>query len=173
VSLSPGLRKLVLSLHVTSSVGLLGAIGAFLTLAITALSARNLRMVVGAYLAMDPIARWVILPLICGSLLSGLILGLGTPWGLARHYWVVIKLLVTSFATAVLLIKIPLIAEGARLSEAPVPDVDLLRQVGQQLLFHSAAGLTVLLLPMVLSIYKPRGLTRRGLRLQRRQAQAM
>jgi hypothetical protein len=172
VSLSPGLRRFGLCLHVTSSVGLLGAICAFLVLAIASLTAGNERLVLGAYLAMDPIARWVILPLMFASLLSGLVLGLGTPWGLLRHYWVLIKLLVTSFAAAVLMVKMALIAEGARLAAAPVPDVVMLRQVGQQLLFHSAAGLTVLLLPMVLSIYKPRGLTRRGHRLQLRQAQS-
>lgn len=115
---------------------------------------------------MDPIARTVILPLMFGSLLSGLVLGLGTPWGLVRHYWVLIKLVVTSFAAVVLLIKMPLIAEAARLAAAPAPDGDSLRLVGQQLLFHSAAGLTLLLLPMVLSTYKPRGLTRRGLARQ-------
>ena len=166
MTLSPGLRKLSLTLHVTSSVGMLGAIAAFLTLAIGALTARNERLVVGAYLAMDPIARTVILPLMFGSLLSGLVLGLGTPWGLARHYWVLIKLVVTSFAAVVLLIKMPLIAEAARLAAAPAPDGDSLRLLGQQLLFHSAAGLTLLLLPMILSTYQPRGLTRRGLARQ-------
>jgi hypothetical protein len=29
---------------------------------------------------------------------------LGTPWGLFRHYWVVFKLLITAFATIILLI---------------------------------------------------------------------
>lgn len=166
MNLSPGLRKFSLTLHVASSVGMLGAIATFLNLAIAALTAGNERLVVGAYLAMDPIAQMVILPLIFGSLLSGLVLGLGTPWGLVRHYWVLIKLIVTSFAAVVLLIKMPLIAEAARLAAAPAPDGDLLRLVGQQLLFHSAAGLTVLLLPMVLSTYKPRGLTGHGLARQ-------
>ncbi len=166
MNLSPGLRKFTLTVHVTSSPGLLGAIAAFLILAIAALTGRNDRLVVGAYLAMDLIARTVILPLMFGSLLSGLVLGLGTAWGLVRHYWVLIKLIVTSFAAAVLLIKMLLVAEAARMAAAPVPDGDALRQMGQQLLFHSAAGLTVLLLPMVLSTYKPRGLTRHGLRRQ-------
>jgi len=166
MNLSPGLRKFSLTLHVTSSVGMLGAIAAFLTLAIAALTARNERLVVGAYLAMDPIARMVILPLMFGSLLSGLVLGLGTPWGLVRHYWVLIKLTVTGFAAVVLLIKMPLIAEAARMAAAPTSDSDSLRLVGQQLLFHSAAGLTLLLPPMVLSTYKPRGLTRHGLARQ-------
>ena len=98
-------------------------------------------------------------------------MGLGTPWGLVRHYWVLIKLVDSSFAAAILLIKMPLIAEGARLAAAPAPDVGALHLVGQQLVFHSAAGLAVLLLPMVLSIYKPRGLTRHGLRRQTSQVQ--
>ena len=48
------------------------------------------------------------------SLLTGLIQSLGTPWGLFRHYRVVVKLLLTVFATAVLLVKMELIGYAAR-----------------------------------------------------------
>jgi hypothetical protein len=37
-------------------------------------------------------------------------------------------------------------------------------------LFHSVGGLLVLLIPLVLNIYKPRGLTRYGWRRQHEQA---
>jgi hypothetical protein len=43
-------------------------------------------MVRAAYLAMELIARFVIIPLAFASLLTGLIQSLGTPWGLFRHY---------------------------------------------------------------------------------------
>jgi hypothetical protein len=56
-------------------------------------------MVRAAYPAMELIARFVIVPLAFGSLLTGLIPSFGTPSGLSRHYWVLVKFLLTIFAT--------------------------------------------------------------------------
>src|SRR3981189_3404401 len=109
-----GVRKFALTAHVTSSVGLLGSIAAFLALAIAGLTSQDIKMVRAAYLAMEVIARCVIVPLAFASLLTGLIQSLGTPWGLFRHYWVLAKLLLTAFATIVLLIKLELIRYAAR-----------------------------------------------------------
>ncbi len=115
---------------------------------------------------MQPIARMVIVPLAFAALLTGLIQSLATAWGLFQHYWVVVKLLLTTFATTILLIKMALISEAARLaSETILPRADL-HAAGLQLAVHAAGGLSVLFLPMVLSIYKPQGRTRYGWRKQ-------
>lgn len=160
------LRKFALALHVTSSVSLLGAIAAFLALAVTGLTSQNALMVCAAYPAMQLIARFVVIPLTFASLLTGLIQSLGTPWGLFRHYWVLVKLLLTVFAATVLLLKIELIDHAARLAtEKALPHADL-GEAGIQLVVHAAGGLLVLLVPVVLSIYKPQGLTRYGWRKQ-------
>ena len=163
MNFTPGLRRFVLTLHITASVGLLGAIMAFLTLAIAGLTGRDQGLVRGAYLSMQMIANAVVVPLALAALATGIVQGLCTPWGLFRHYWVLIKLLLTAFATAVLLAKLPMIAAAARLAAAGASALDL-RDIGRQLLFHAAAGLAVLLVPTVLSVYKPRGLTRHGFR---------
>lgn len=98
MKMTPGLRKLALTAHVSCSVGLLGSIAAFLALALARLNAQDAHIVRAAYLAMDLTARSVIVPLAFAALLTGLIQSLGTPWGLFRHYWVVAKLLITAFA---------------------------------------------------------------------------
>jgi hypothetical protein len=116
MTMAPRLRKFALTAHVVSSVGLLGAIASFLALAVAGLTSHNGQMVCAAYLAMDLIARFVILALAFGSLLTGLIQSVGTPWGLFRHYWVLAKLLLTVFATIVLLVKMELIGYAARLT---------------------------------------------------------
>ena len=68
----------------------------------------------------------------------------------------------TAFATIVLLVKIELIGYAARLAaETILPSADL-RAVGMELAVHAAGGLLVLLVPAVLSVYKPRGLTPYG-----------
>ena len=164
MTMTHGLRKFALTAHVTFSVGLLGSIAAFLALAVAGLTSQNGQMVRAAYPAMELIARFVIVPFAFGSLLTGIIQSLGTTWGLFRHYWVVIKLLLTVFATAVLLLKMELVGYAARLAaETTLSRADL-RAAGIQLVVHAAGGLLVLLVPAVLSVYKPPGVTRYGRR---------
>src|SRR5258707_7130536 len=101
--MTSGLRKFALTGHLTSSVGLLGSIAAFLALAVAGLTSQDAQMVRAAYLAMELTARFVIVPLAFASLLTGLIQSLGTPWGLFRHYWVLLTLLLTILANIDLL----------------------------------------------------------------------
>lgn len=169
MTMTPSLRKLALTVHITSSVGLLGSIAAFLVLAITGLNSQDAQVIHAAYLAMDLVARLVIVPLAFASLLTGLIQSLGTHWGLFRHYWIAAKLLLTAFATAVLLIELDLIGYAAQLAtEVNSSHVDL-RMAGMELALHAAGGLLVLLVPAVLSVYKPRGLTAYGRRMRQEQ----
>jgi hypothetical protein len=169
MTMAPRLRKFALTVHVISSVGLLGAIAGFLALAVAGLTSQNDQMVRAAYLAMDLIARFVILALALASLLTGLIQSVGTPWGLFRHYWVLVKLLLSVFATIILLAKMELIGYAAHLSaETTLSRADL-RAAGIQLGIHASGGLLVLLVPAVLSVYKPPGMTRYGWRKQHEQ----
>lgn len=108
---------------------------------------------------MDLTARFVIVPLAFASLVTGVVQSLGTTWGLVRHYWVIVKLLLTVLAAAVLVAKLGLIAYAARLASETVLARNDLREVGRELLVHAAGGLLVLLAAAVLSVYKPRGVT--------------
>src|ERR671916_2640913 len=99
MTFGPALRRVIFTTHVTSSVGWIGAVLVFLALAAIGLSSEDERTVRGAYLVMAPAAWFVLVPLAHASLLSGIVLSLGTTWGLFRHYWVVLKLLITVFAT--------------------------------------------------------------------------
>ena len=166
MNMTPALRKLVLTGHVGLSVGLLGAIASFLAISIAGLSSDDARVVSAAYLAMKVVAQFVIVPLALASLLTGFLEALCTPWGLFRHYWVLAKLVITGFATIILLVKLELVSYAARLAtQVTLPDADL-HFAGMQLVVHAAGGLVVLFVPLVLSIYKPRGMTPYGLRKQ-------
>jgi hypothetical protein len=164
MTMTIGVRKFALTAHVMSSVGLLGSIAAFLVLAIAGLT--HEQMVRAAYPAMELIARFVIVPLAFASLLTGLMQSLGTAWGLFRHYWILLKLLLTVFAAVVLLAKMELIGYAARLSADATLSRSDLRTAGIQLVVHAAGGLLVLLVPAVLSVYKPPGMTQYGQRKQ-------
>ena len=162
--LAPRLRRLALTAHVGSSVGGLGAVGCFRALAVTGLTSRDAQTVRAAYLAMDVTARFVIVPLAIAALVTGLVQSLGTPWGLFRHYWVLIKFLVTIVAAVVLLQQLEPISYLAEVAaETSLTSADL-RQARTSLVVHAGVGLLVLLVPTTLSVYKPRGLTRYGRR---------
>jgi hypothetical protein len=163
------LRKFALTAHITSSVGLLGAIACFLALAVAGLASPDAPMVRAAYLAMELTTWFVIVPLAFASLLTGIEQSLGTAWGLFRHWWVLMKLLLTVFATIVLVLKMELISYVASVAaETALSSADL-RKARIELVIHAGGGLLVLLVPIVLSEYKPRGMTRYGWRKQHEQ----
>lgn len=160
--MKPHLRKLVLVGHVASSVGWLGALAAFLALAIIGLLDSELSRVHAAYLAMDMVTRYVIAPLAAASLATGVIQSLISPWGLVRHYWIVAKLVLTIIATAILVMKMNAIA---MLADAAVSGhVRGLEGLQLSLLIHAIGGLFILLSALALAIYKPAGLTSRDRR---------
>jgi hypothetical protein len=165
--MTPGVRKLALTAHVTCSVGWLGAVAGFLALAVAGLTTRELHLLRASYVAMDLIGWYVIVPLCFASLVTGLIQAVGTPWGLFRHYWVVAKLLIAILATIVLLVHMqPISALGRAAAEQALALGDF-RQVRIQLVADAGAALLVLFVATTLSVYKPRGLTKYGWRKQR------
>ena len=167
--MGPRLRLLALTAHVTASVGWLGAVASFLALALSGLNGRDPQTVRAAYLAMELTGWAVIVPLSAASLLTGLVQSLGTPWGLFRHYWVVVKLLLTVGGTALLLVHMrPVSYVAAVAARTTLSGADL-RAVRVQLVADAAAALVVLLAATALSVFKPRGMTRYG---QRRRDEA-
>lgn len=161
-TMPPGLRKFALATHVTVSVGLLGAVASFLALAVVGLTSGDARAIRVAYPAMALTAHDVVVPLAIAALVGGVVQGLGTRWGLFRHYWVASKLFLTAFATVVLLIKLSMIDYAARAAETASFGAEF-DMAQMQLVAHAAGGLVVLAIPVLLSIYKPWGRTHRGL----------
>jgi uncharacterized membrane protein len=124
------------------------------------------------WIAMDLTGWYAIVPLALASLLTGLVMALGTKWGLFRHYWVLISLVLTLLATVVLLLHMPdvsVLANAAREAEGAGLDgmaKHLNTRLGEGDLLHPALGLVVLLVIQVLNVYKPQGMTRYGWRKQ-------
>ena len=162
--MSPGLRRAALTVHVACSVGWLGAALAYVALNVPALSSSDEATVRAAYLMMEPVAWYAVTPLAVASLLTGVLQSVGTPWGLLRHYWVLISFVITLFANLFLLMHLP--AVSALGDQAADPKTDVFALGGD--LPHAVGGLLLLIVPLVLNSYKPRGLTRRGWRAQRR-----
>jgi hypothetical protein len=155
-------RKFALTAHVTASVGSLGAVAVFLALGVAGLISEDMERIRACYIAMELTTRFVIVPLILGSLVTGLVSALGTTWGLVQHYWVLVKLLLNIVVLLVVLLQmesISYIAAAAR--DARLSAVELF-DVRRSLVTHGAGGLVVLIVATILGIYKPRGLTPYG-----------
>lgn len=167
-----GLRRFALTAHIGTSVGWLGAVAAFLALAIVGLVSREDQTVRAAYLATDLVTWLVIVPLSLASLATGIIQSLGSRWGLFRHYWVLAKLLLTVVATALLLLHSQPISYLAEVATDGVPTDSALDGLRFQLVADAGGGLLVLLLITAISVYKPRGLTPYGQRKRRERRRA-
>lgn len=155
----PILRKLNLTAHVTSSVGWLGAVLAFLVLSVVGLMSHNDQTVRSCYVAMNLIGGFIIVPLSIVSLLSGLVQSLGTHWGLTRHYWVFTKFSLTVGATLLLLMHQFTAVAGAarRATDAAGPSLPDMGRLATQLVFDAGLATLVLLITTTLSVFKPWG----------------
>ncbi|WP_407551356.1 DUF2269 domain-containing protein [Streptomyces sp. Pv4-95] len=159
--LSRPARRGFLVVHVAVSVGWFGLTLGLLTLSITGYTTRSPEMAEIAYRAMKIFGDWLVVPIALASLLSGLVLSLGTRWGLARHRWVYTKFWLTLVTVLLSVFSLRpginhLAAEAA--AGTPVPDINLV-------VAPSVATATYLFITAV-SVLKPWGLTKRGSRLR-------
>ena len=171
MTMTPRLRKVALTAHITSSVGWLGAVACFLALAVVGMSSHDPATIRGAYLVMEPAAWFVLITLAFAPLLTGMIQSLGTTWGVVRHYWVLFKLLITVVATLVLVVYMETFRVMAGTAADPSAELGVVRNASPTL--HAALALIVLLMATVLAVHKPRGLTKYGQRKQQRQSGQM
>ncbi|MFD9629162.1 DUF2269 domain-containing protein [Streptomyces violascens] len=138
--------------HVAVSVSWLGVTIGLLALGITAYTTDSAAMTEAAYRAMKVFGDWLVVPIALVTLGTGVVLSLGTRWGLARHRWVWIKFwltLITLCLSAFLLR--PEINSAVA---AGVPDTSLVAApvVSSSAYFFMTA----------ISVLKPWGLTKRG-----------
>ena len=164
MALSAPWRKAGLVAHVAASVGWLGVVVASVVLGIVGMTGADADVVRAVYLVMEPLGWYALVPFSVLSLVTGLVQALGTRWGLLRHYWVLAKLAMNLFASGVLLLymqTLTLLAGTAR-DLGPNGDVSGLRTPSPMV--HAAAAVALLVTALVLSVYKPRGLTGYGQR---------
>lgn len=167
----PALRKIALAVHLTASVGWIGAVAGYLALDGTVATSQDPQTLRAAWIAMGMIASWTIVPLAIASLLTGLVMALGTKWGLIRHWWVLISFLLTVIANVVLLSETRVISDSAAIAADPTTSTEQLLALPSTLP-HSIGGLVVLLVIQVLNVHKPQGMTRYGWRKQQEERRA-
>lgn len=167
MTMGPRLRKLTLTAHTSCSAGWLGGVAALVPLAVVGMTGRQPQVVRTVDLGLDRIGWFVLVPLSLASLLTGLVLSLGTEWGLFRHYWVVAKLALNLFGAGALL-------EYMLQLDTSLGRLAPMARGGDMGIPRFAGALALLLVAVVLSVYKPRGVTPYGWwKLRRRRMVAM
>ena len=106
----------------------------------------------------------VLLPLALAAPVTGILLGLGTAWGLARHWWVLAKLVLTIVvATSAVFVLRPALnraaAQALRVPLAELPTIGI-GQLGVAVTLAPVAALGVLVAIVTLAVFKPWGQTR-------------
>ena len=166
-----GRRKALLTAHIACSVGWLGAVVAYLAVALLAVSSSDTALVRVVYVLMEQLTWCVIVPFNVLSLASGITSSLLSPWGLLRHYWVTTKLVLNLVTTLFLLGYTQEIHALVRVANRPVLGTQELQVLREPLnVVHAAVALVLLVIATVLAVYKPRGLTRYGYRRATRAA---
>ena len=162
-TMAPRVRKLALATHLTCSVGWIGAVVAYVVLGSAAAGSSDADTVRAAWIGMELIGWYTVVPLALTSWVTGLVMALGSPWGLFRYYWVLFAFVLTTLAMIVLLLHMPTVSSLADVAREAT-GARVYRLGGD--LFHSLLGLVVLLVIQVLNVYKPPGMTAYGWRKQ-------
>ena len=162
--MTPRFRRFALTAHVASSVGWLGTVAGFQALAIAAVRSHDLGSVRAFYLSMELIGWYVIVPFCLASLVTGLVLSLATPWGLFRHYWVLVKFLITTVSALILFGFTQTLGSLGALAAQATLSMNELQDLRQSPVLHSGGGMLAILVATILAVYKPWGMTPYGRR---------
>jgi hypothetical protein len=146
-------RRVLLIAHVLSSVAWFGIAAFVLFLLVVARSTGDVAYAEAIYRVVET-SIWLSVPMAGVSGISGLLLGLGTPWGVAKHWWVVLKEIAF----------VPLVVTDL-LVIAPTAH-DLARGGSGGFLEPAIGHCVILTLATIVSIVKPFGRTPRGRRVR-------
>jgi uncharacterized membrane protein len=154
-------RKAVLVTHVIAAGVWLGLDVAMAVLVFTAMSTDDRQTAASALQALQLVTVWPMLTAGLLALASGVLLGLGSKYGLVRYWWVLVKLVLTvALCTLVLFALRGGVDEAAAAGRAMAAGVTGVWNTGD-MAFPPIVSPTALLIAFLLSVFKPWGRVRR------------
>jgi hypothetical protein len=158
----------LLSAHIIVSVGWLGIVFAKLVLGLRAVTIDAPNVSDALYLSIQAV-NVAFPPAAVATLVTGVLLSLGTKWSLLQHYWVATKLVLTVgvIVTGIALVD-RLIQQSIYAPSGQVMDENTILATASApttlLIFLSVAHVLMLAVATVVSVYKPWGKTQFGRR---------
>jgi hypothetical protein len=157
--LSPAWRKGVMVLHAVSGISWMGVDIAILILLLTARTSDDVTVVVSGFNAIRMIVPIAVPPLSLSILITGVILGLGSSWGLIRYWWVLVKLCLSLIMTVLVFVSLVPGVNQIALLDITTVSADTVRaslgDIPTQLMYPPMVSFLMLATATVLSIYKP------------------
>jgi hypothetical protein len=161
----PTVRKTVQSLHVIVAVGWLGLTFGDVTLGVTAVVTDTPSVQHAMFRALGTIADVLLLPIAWVAYATGILMALGTRWGLVRHKWVLTKFLLTTLTVALTTFSLVPGLKTMRDTVNATPADELVPMSTADvsgLVSAAVVSTTCYTICVVLSIFKPWGRTRWG-----------
>jgi hypothetical protein len=147
LALRPATRRAVLTVHIISGVGLLGDVAAVLAINLRAATTGDAVLAASSY---ELLAMFTVLfgiPLSFAALATGIVLGLGSKWGVVRSAWVAAKLVLL---VGVILVGALVLGPGTEAMRSGDGGAEA------RLIAGSAYDVVALTLATGLSVFKPR-----------------
>jgi hypothetical protein len=155
-------RKSVLVLHIASAGAWLGIDVVMAVLISTALLSDDDRTKALSFRALELVAVWPLLTTGMVCLLTGVVLGLASRYGLVRYWWVAAKLVLNLLLSGLVLVALaPEVSQAAARARLFESGQQVALTVGD-LIFPPIVSPTALLVAMVLAVFKPWGRIRRS-----------
>lgn len=147
-------RRVLVFVHIASSVGWMGAGAANVVLASTALVTDSPVLRHTCYSLIQTFDTFLVIPLAFLTLVGGVAVSIVSPWGLLRYWWVLIKLVLTMAVVALSTLGVSgWVADGIAAGASPSPS-------GATLVVGFVANIAAFLLMTWLSVAKPGGRVR-------------
>ena len=155
-------RKGVLLVHIASAGAWIGIDVVMAVLVFTALLSDDDRTKALAFRALELVAVGPLLATGLVCLLTGILLGLSSRYGLVRYWWVAAKLVLNLLLTGLVLVALaPTVADAAERARQFDAGVPAPLGIGD-LIFPPIVSPTALLVAFVLAVFKPWGRIRRS-----------
>jgi len=154
-------RKGVLLIHIASAGAWLGVDVVMAVLIFTALGSDDRATKALAFQALELFVVWSLLATGLTCLATGIVLGLGSRWGVLRYWWVALKLALNLLLTGLVLVALaPTVGDAAERGRQAVADAPVALDVGD-LIFPPIVSPAALAVAFVLAVFKPWGRIRK------------
>lgn len=154
-------RKSVLLIHIMSAGAWIGIDVVMAVFVFTSILTKDDQLRALCYRALEVFTVWPLLTTGLVCLLTGLVLGLGSKYGLVRYWWVLVKLVLNLLLTALVLLSLrggvaELAEEGRRLEAGEPLTIGV-----SDMVYPPIVSPTALVIAMVLAVFKPWGRIRK------------